>query len=130
MPSAQSLMPLETLVAGAGAIALVAVVVAWVALPLWRGAGPEPPPDPRIVGLLTEREATLAAIRDLDADLALGRIGADEHRARRAELVARGAVVLEVLDAATARSAGEAEVLAAEVEADVRARLTASASDG
>jgi hypothetical protein len=104
-----------------GALLLAALV--WVGAPLWRGTGPEPPPDGRIVLLLAQREATLAAIRDLDADLAVGRIEDAEHDRRRREQVARGAALLQSLDAVGARSAGEAAVLAAQVDDDVRALL-------
>ena len=51
-------------------VGLAVGVSAYVALPLWRGVTPIAPPDPRAVELLARREAILATLRDLDADLA------------------------------------------------------------
>ncbi|MFQ5460892.1 MAG: hypothetical protein ACE5EL_08870 [Anaerolineae bacterium] len=109
-----------------GALLAVAVVAAgaafmvWIALPLWRGSEPEEAPDQRAVALLAEREAILAALRDLDSDLARGRIDDQEHATLRTTTAARGAAVLAALDAVGAESAGSSRRIAAALEADVR----------
>lgn len=105
--------------------ALAAGAIAWLGLPLWRGDEPAGPPDPRAVGLLANREALLAAIRDLDADAALGRLNSDEHDLRRRELVERGAQVLMALDQLQAETGGETARRAAVIEAEVAARAVA-----
>ena len=122
-------MPADSALALLAGGALIVAAVAWIGAPLWRGTAPEPPPDPRIVLLLAQREATVAAIRDLDADLALGRIDVEEHDLRRRQLVARGAALLHSLDAVGARTAGEAAVLAAQLDDEVRALRAQSAAN-
>ncbi|MCC7019361.1 MAG: hypothetical protein IT332_06390 [Ardenticatenales bacterium] len=109
------------------ALAALAVGLAWVAMPLWFGAPAATADDPRVVGLLVEREAVLAGLRDLDDDRNDGRIDADDHRAQRDEAVARGAAVLAALDGLAAHHAGDAEADAAAIEADVRRRRARSA---
>lgn len=49
--------------------------------------------------LMAERESLLIALRDLDFDHATGKITTDDYASQRAELVARGVVVLKRLDA-------------------------------
>lgn len=107
------------------ALAVLAAGLAWVAAPLWYGA-PAAADDPRVVGLLVEREAVLAGLRDLDDDRNDGRVDADEHRVQRDEAVARGAAVLAALDGLAAHRAGDAEADAAAIEADVRRLRTRS----
>ncbi|MBK6768974.1 MAG: hypothetical protein IPG72_08195 [Ardenticatenales bacterium] len=111
------------------ALAVLAAGLAWVAAPLWYGAPAATADDPRVVGLLVEREAVLAGLRDLDDDMNDGRVDADEHRAQRDEAVARGAAVLAALDGLSAHRAGDAEADAAAIEADVR-RLRARSAGG
>ncbi|MGQ0600160.1 MAG: hypothetical protein ACT4QE_00530 [Anaerolineales bacterium] len=48
--------------------------------------------------LQAEREAILAALRDLDFDYSTGKITTEDHRTQRAALVQRGAEVLRALD--------------------------------
>jgi hypothetical protein len=110
-------------------VGLFVGVAAYVAAPLWRGVVPVAPPDPRAVALLARREAVLAALRDLDADLADGRLGADDHAAQRAEVAARGAAVLTALDELAAETAGESAAISATIEHEVAA-LSRSAADG
>jgi hypothetical protein len=90
-------------------VAGIAVVLAaaWIGVPLWRGDRPAEPPDAVVVGLLAEREAVLASLADLDAELAAGRLDVDEHRLQRESLVARGSRVLEALDRRQTTRAGE-----------------------
>ncbi len=109
------------LLAVAGTV-LAAVAVAWLAQPLWRGDEPASAPDRRAVGFLATREAILAAIRDLDADLALGRVDLEDHSRRRGELVERGAQVLRALDRMQAEVGGEAARRSAMIETEVAAR--------
>jgi hypothetical protein len=109
------------------AIAVVAVsagaVVLWVLRPLLEGPQPMDTLDPRVVALLSRREAVLAGLRDLDADHADGRLGDEAYEALRGEMVADGATALAALDRLAASTAGRTEELTARVEADVAARL-------
>ncbi len=113
-------MTVEWLGAAAAAIALVAGLV-WMAAPLWRGAPGAVGDDPRLVGLLAEREAVLATLRDLDADARDGRLAPADHEALRAEAVARGAAILAALDALPTLQAAAAESATDAVESDVAA---------
>lgn len=118
-------------VVAALALLALAFALAWVAAPLWRGAPAPTADDPRVVALLAEREAILAALRDLDADAADGRLAPDDHRALRVETVARGAAVLAALDAVAAGDrppSPSAAHPADAVEADVRAWRARSAA--
>lgn len=114
-------MPAEQVALVVAAIALVAGLVAWVGLPLWRGDAGGDVPDPRVVALLAEREATLAALRDLDADHADGRVTDADYAALRAEAVARGAAALDALDALARDAAGRNARLLEAVEREVAA---------
>jgi hypothetical protein len=120
-------MDTAAVLAVAAATGLVVLLAAWISLPLWRGGAPVLPPDPRAVALLAEREAVLATLRDLDADLAAGRITAEEHAPLRARAVQRGVVTLAALDRLEADYAGQAARLAAAIEADVVAARQAEA---
>lgn len=111
------LEPILILLALAGALALLA----WVLAPLWRGAAPFAPPDPRAVALLARRQAALASLRDLDADFAAGRLPEAEYRALRATVVAEGAATLAALDRLAAVSAADSADLVAGIEAEVAA---------
>ncbi len=59
---------------------------------------PRPVVDPRRDALERERDHALRALRDLDTDLELGRIGAGEHATERAQLVALAARLVAELD--------------------------------
>jgi hypothetical protein len=114
-------MPALELVAMLAFVGVMAVVVAWVFAPLVRGATALATPEPRAVALLTRREATLATLRDLDADFAGGRIAESDYHALRAEVVTDGAATLAALDRLAAASTGRTAALTAAIEADVAA---------
>jgi hypothetical protein len=56
--------------------------------------------------LESERRRILAALRDLEDDRATGKMGESDYRELRAKLVARGARILERIDAAVPRPGG------------------------
>ncbi len=102
---------------------LVALAVwAWVLAPLWRGGHSAAGPDPRVIGLLAEREAALASLRDLDADAADGRIGPADHARLRAETIAQGASILAALDRLAEGEAGSAAQRTAWIESELARR--------
>ena len=102
-------------------VALVLPVAYWVLRPLVVGELPVSPPDPKAVALLSEREAALASLRDLDADLRDGRIGEEGHAATRSMLVERAAQVLEALDRLGEQREGQSAALADDLERQVLA---------
>jgi hypothetical protein len=102
-------------------VIMVGALAVFVGRPLLGGSEALEPADPRAVALLSEREAVLATLRDLDADHASGRLGDDDYTVLRAEAMTRGGQVLAALDAIAAQSAGETAALTAAIEADVAA---------
>jgi hypothetical protein len=103
------------------AVGLVGLITLWVGLPLWRGELPEEAADPATVALLSEREAVLADLRDLDAARNEGRVTESDYAELRGELMARGAAALQSLDRLAATTDGASVRLAEAIEADVRA---------
>jgi hypothetical protein len=95
-----------TLLLGGLACAAMATVVVWAVRPLFGPVAGPRPPDPRAAALLARREALLAALRDLDADVGDGRIAQADYPSIRADLVRRGAEVLAALDDLSERPAG------------------------
>jgi hypothetical protein len=53
---------------------------------------------PEVSALLAERERLLTALQELDFDFQLGKIPAEDYPAQRADLLRRGADVLQKLD--------------------------------
>lgn len=111
------------LTVGLVGLALATLLVAWVLAAL-RGDGRLPTMvDGGLLALLTERQALLASLRDLDADLAAGRMNAEAHALLREDSLRAGSRLLARLDAALARSQGsQAEALAAIESAVAEAR--------
>ncbi|MFN8423668.1 MAG: hypothetical protein U0470_09925 [Anaerolineae bacterium] len=101
------------------AAVLIGAALVWVAAPLWQGAPAAASDDPRVVGLLVERERA-GTLRDLDADAFDQRVAPGDHAALREEAVARGAAVLAALDGLFSAQADAVGEGAAAVEADVR----------
>jgi zinc-ribbon domain len=102
-------------------IGVIVAVVAFLAQPLVENrASPATAADHRLSALQAEREAVLTMIREIEMDHAMGKIGADDFQAQRADLVVRGSVVLRELDALGGETASE-DVDAA-IEAAVAAR--------
>lgn len=112
------------------AVGLTGVVVAWVGRPLWRSEPPLPPPDPRAVALLARRQAALAALRDLEADRASGRLDEDAYVSLRAEMTASGAATLAAIDRVSAEAAEGSEAAVRRIEADVAARRGTAVAGG
>jgi hypothetical protein len=109
----------EAVLVLAGVVVLVAAVVLYVGGPLLGGAEALDPVDRRAVALLTEREALLATLRDLDADRASGRLGEADYQRLRAESVQRGVTILAALDSLAAETAGATATLSAGLEEEI-----------
>jgi hypothetical protein len=82
------------------AIGLVLLVGLIVARPLLEAAQPPETTAPHTARLAAEREAVLAALRDLDFDHLTGKISDEEHAAQRPLLVAQGVAILKQWDEA------------------------------
>ena len=102
-------------------IGLSAAVAAWVLRPLWRPDAADtvegrPPP-----ALLMRRRAAVLDLRDLDADLAVGRISTAEHARRRSEVLRQGALAMAEADRWRAERTTRLRAAAQRLEADVAA---------
>lgn len=101
---------------------LAGLLVLWVLAPLREGGALPAADDARLLALLTEREGSLAGLRDLDADLAAGRISASVHQALREEVLAGGSRIVAALDENLERVAGDRQAALARLEAAVARR--------
>jgi hypothetical protein len=99
-------------------LALLILVAAYIARPLFEREAAKPLAAALDSALLAERDNVLTALRDLDFDHSTGKIAAEDYQAQRAALVSRGAAILQQLDA----GAGPAEDLEAQIEAAIAAR--------
>lgn len=79
------------------AIALCLLVAAFIARPFIEKALPQGEAA-RASDLITQREAVLIELRDLDFDHTTGKLAEDDYQTQRARLVARGAEILKALD--------------------------------
>jgi cytochrome c-type biogenesis protein CcmI len=84
-------------------LALVAIAAVLVAFPMRSRAAIAPPEDNAL--LADERRMLLAELRELDEDVAAGRISADDRQAGRRSLAPRLRAATEAL-----RSRGELDV--------------------
>ena len=103
--------------------ALLFVVATFIFYPLFRSTGWRERRTTAAESLAAEREAVLAALRDLDFDHATGKIAEEDYAAQRSTLAAQGTAVLRRLD--------QAQTLDDELEAAVRktrARLSLPAA--
>jgi hypothetical protein len=107
-----------------------AAIVGWIGAPLWRAQPADETAEPRVLGLLVEREAALANLRDLESDFAAGRIGPEAYATQRADLVARGAAVLAALEALAATAAERTSTHIARIENEVTERVVAAEGAG
>jgi hypothetical protein len=106
-------------------LALLLLVGAYVARPLFEAAPAEPVPAEAHADLIAEREAVLSALADLEFDHRTGKISAEDYQAQRAALVSQGAAILRRLDES---GAGRPDLdLDAEIEAAIAARRRAPA---
>lgn len=79
-------------------LGLFVIIIAFVAQPFtthWRARAQS---SHEISALLAERERTLNALLELDADNAIGKIPGEEYSSQRTGLVRRGADILRQLD--------------------------------
>jgi hypothetical protein len=107
------------------ALALLLLVAAFIARPVVEQTASRTADEAASAAgdLITQREAILIELRELDFDHAIGKISDDDHAAQRARLVARGAELLRLLDKLPADEApGPAGDLDAEIERLVSAR--------
>ncbi|MBI3243588.1 MAG: zinc ribbon domain-containing protein [Chloroflexi bacterium] len=80
-------------------VALFLLVAAFVARPLLERVGVADGSDSPADNLLTQREAVLIELRDLDFDHETGKVSHDDYATQRARLVAKGVEVLRALSA-------------------------------
>ena len=66
--------------------ALAAIAALYIALPRREDAGPDPAPDAREDDLRAQRDELVAALRDLDEDVAAGRMAAEDRQRGRREI--------------------------------------------
>jgi len=83
------------------------VAILWLSMPLRAESGLDDDPD-AVSPEAREREATIAAIRDLDHDFETGKIAEADHAEMRATLRARAIELLRLERAAEATAAGGA----------------------
>lgn len=107
-------------------LALLALVAFGVAYPFIQRRGLREEYTTTAESLLAEREAALAALRDLDFDKTVGKVTPEDYAAQRAGLVARGVAVLKQMDA-VGLSGAETSVDEAIEQAVARRRQTANA---
>lgn len=98
---------------------LAGLLLLWVLAPLREGGALPAADDARLLALLTEREGSLAGLRDLDADLAAGRISPSVHLTLREEVLAGGSRVVAALDESLERVAGDRQAALARLEVAV-----------
>lgn len=84
------------------AILLLALVAAWVSVPLRRGRGDAERglENPKLAELEARKQAKYREIRDAELDHAQGKIGDDEYARQDAELRQEAIAILKELDAA------------------------------
>ncbi|HVO41921.1 MAG TPA: hypothetical protein VMT34_04830 [Aggregatilineales bacterium] len=87
-------MNLSTIFLAIAFLAGIAIVVAW---PLF-GSTTESPASPQHATLEDEHAAVLRAVRDLDFDLQVGKLSAEDHARQREALVERGVALLKQID--------------------------------
>jgi hypothetical protein len=90
------------------AFALLLAVVAMAARPLLVPAVDGPKVDEDDSELAQRKARLLDAIRELDMDLATGKLSVEDHRSLRAQLVAEATAVLQLLDEEAARATADA----------------------
>jgi len=97
-------------------LALVAAVAIFTAWPLLRGAEPEPEVrgGEASARLAHERDAALAAIREIDFDHGTGKLSDEDHAALRAELERRALAAIAALERPAALGPEAAAEAAAE----------------
>jgi hypothetical protein len=86
------------------AFLLLLVVVGMVARPLLVPAVARPAEDEDDSELAQQKALLLDAIREVDMDLATGKLSVEDHRSLRAQLVAEATSVMQRLDEETATS--------------------------
>ena len=86
------------------ALGIAVVAVAFVAAPLFLGAGRtsraggDRDTSVELEELLAEKETVYAAIQELDFDLKSGKLSAEDHQGMRQRYEERAAVILEAVD--------------------------------
>lgn len=78
---------------------LAALIGAFVARPIFERSGLRTArADPRLSGLLAERERILSALYELDMDFTMGKLVEEDYQPERAALLQQGAAVLRQID--------------------------------
>ena len=103
-------------------IALLIVVVLLIAIPLLEPRSPAVIPLSSRQILVTERDATIRSIRELDLDYRTGKLNEDDYKRLRETQVRRGAEILREIDALN-----DQDDIDVEIEAQVTALKDAPA---
>jgi len=104
------------------ALAVLILVVIFLAQPLLGKRAGVPRPAPGVSSLEAELDRTIDTLRELDFDRALGKIPEDEYPLRRQELVAQGADQLRRLDEARGTTGSAAGGREQALEREIAAR--------
>jgi len=99
------------------ALAVLILVVIFLAQPLLGQRAGAPRPAPGVSSGEAELDRTIDTLRELDFDRALGKIPEEEYPVRRQELVAQGADQLRRLDEARGTPGGREQALERETAA-------------
>lgn len=94
-------------------VALLILVVLFVARPLLQRMVPAQAPRTNRQHLLAQKEAVLTEIMSLDFDYETGKVPAEIYQPQRAEMVAEAAIILQQLDALPAVETIDDEIEAA-----------------
>lgn len=87
-------------------LALVVAVAVFLAAPLMRSAHPRSMEDSQDVSeLLAERDRIINSLQELDFDHNLGKVPEEAYPEQRADLLQRGAAILQELDTLAPRAA-------------------------
>lgn len=92
------------------AVVIVALVAAWVSVPLRRGVGEgeERLEDPLLAELEARKQVKYREIRDTELDHAQGKLSDEEFARQDAELRGEAIAILKLLDEAAAERPGRA----------------------
>ena len=94
-------------------VALLIVVLLYLARPLLRRQSTQKAPQTQRQQLLNQKEATITQILSLEFDFETGKVPQALYQQQRADLIAEAAIILERLDALPQDEAVDAEIEAA-----------------
>ncbi len=91
--------------------AIIVVVIAVIAYPLFNGTGPETASTPNALDeFIAQRDSAYDAIRDLDFDFQMGKLSQSDYEALRDKYKARAAQALQQIDAAVGADGADTRI--------------------